>query len=241
MTQTSTRVIASGSTVDEIFEAISERIATGEISGGEKLNEQQLADHFGTSRGPIREAISRLAGSGLVERKPNVGVTVRAISRREVIQFYEFRAAIEGVAASMAARLITPGGIARLQQAIDTHERALNERAPTYHMEDIKFHQIVCELSGNRFFSGFLSADFYRLLMICRQQFKYTAIRGADALEDHRRIFSAIAEGDAELAEFLSHRHVVKALEGARNALEVDGDDMPMVGPRASNGEIGER
>jgi len=216
---------ASGGTVDTIFETISEHIFTGEITGGSKLNEQQLADEFGTSRGPIREAISRLAGIGLVERKPNAGVTVRIISKSEVIQFYEFRAAIEGVAASMAARHITQDGVERLQRALDAHEHALDNGASTYHVEDIKFHQIVCELSGNRFFSQFLDADFYRLLMICRQQFQYTAVRGPEALEDHRRIFAAICEGDADLAEFLARRHVNKALEGARNALQADFDD----------------
>lgn len=215
----------SGGTVDTIFETISEHIFTGEITGGTKLNEQQLADQFGTSRGPVREAINRLAGSGLVERKPNAGVSVRVISKSEVIQFYEFRAAIEGVAASMAARRITPDGVKQLQQAIDAHQRALAEGTSHYHVEDIKFHQIVCELSGNRLFSQFLDAEFYRLLMICRQQYQYTAVRGPEALEDHRQIFSAICERDADLAEFLARRHVEKALEGARKALQPDVDD----------------
>lgn len=222
---------ASGGTVDTIFETISEHIFTGEITGGSKLNEQQLADQFGTSRGPIREAISRLAGSGLVERKPNAGVTVRVISKSEVIQFYEFRAAIEGVAASMAARRITREGMEQLQRALEAHERALVLEAPSYHVEDIKFHQIVCELSGNRFFSQFLDADFYRLLMICRQQFQYTAVRGAEALDDHQRIFSAICDRDADLAEFLARRHVNKALEGARKALQPDADDKAVLKP----------
>jgi len=216
---------ASGGTVDTIFEAISEHIFNGEIPGGSRLNEQQLADRFGTSRGPVREAINRLAGTGLVERKPNAGVTVRVISKPEAIQSYEFRAAIEGVAASMAARRITPDGIKQLQQAIDDHERALDNGTSRYHVEDIKFHQIVCALSGNRLFSQFLDADFYRLIMICRQQYQYTAVRGPEALEDHKRIFSAICEGDADLAEFLARRHVNKALEGARRALEPDTGD----------------
>src|SRR4051812_27688775 len=90
-----------------IAEQVRHLIFTGEIAPGERINEAALALRMGTSRGPIREAIRILTGSGIVTAVLNKGVFVRKISMREMVEIYELRALVFGFAAQRAAENIT--------------------------------------------------------------------------------------------------------------------------------------
>src|SRR5215207_2389009 len=90
-----------------IAEQLKELIYGGEFKAGDRLNEAALAVRMGTSRGPIREAIRILAGTGLVNAVMNRGVFVREVSIREMLEIYDLRALVFGFAAERAAENIT--------------------------------------------------------------------------------------------------------------------------------------
>src|SRR5512133_3409237 len=102
---------------DEIGAALERAILFGELPPGTMLRQEQLAEQYGVSRTPIREALRRLDALGRVVCRPSRGVRVRAPSRDELRQTIGARAALEGAAAELAATRITPEQLARLEQA----------------------------------------------------------------------------------------------------------------------------
>ena len=111
------RAIADAETTkaDEIGAALERAILFGELPPGTMLRQEQLAEQFGVSRTPIREALRRLDALGLVVFRPNRGVLVRAPSRDELRQTIVARAALEGAAAELAAARISPDQLSRLE------------------------------------------------------------------------------------------------------------------------------
>jgi DNA-binding GntR family transcriptional regulator len=116
------------STVDELGARISSAIMTGELSVGTWLRQETLAERFGVSRQPVREALRQLQASGMVEVFPNRGAVVRGPSRRDIEGAYVVRAELEGLAAELATTRISPEGLARLREAEEAFRRAVEER-----------------------------------------------------------------------------------------------------------------
>jgi len=102
---------------DEIASVLEEAIATGTIPSGTVLRQEHLSRDFQVSRTPIREALRRLAALGLAEFLPNRGVRVRTLDRGQWHEIYLVRAALEGLAASMAASIITDAQLDELKEA----------------------------------------------------------------------------------------------------------------------------
>src|SRR3954451_8950118 len=92
--------------VDKLAAQLQARVLNGELASGTRLRQEALAEEFGVSRTPIREALRKLQASGLVEVQPRRGALVRAPSAREIRAAYEVRAELEGLAAELAARRI---------------------------------------------------------------------------------------------------------------------------------------
>ena len=88
---------------DRVFEALQDAIVRGELPPGARVGETDLAERFGTSRGPLREALRRLESRRLVERTPHVGVRIAALDHGDLIELYYLREALEGMAARLAA------------------------------------------------------------------------------------------------------------------------------------------
>ena len=89
--------------VDRVFEQIERAIVVGEFAPGSRLGEETLAERFGVSRGPLREALRQLEGRGLVVRLPHAGVRVVALGHEDLIELYEIRGNLEGLACRLAA------------------------------------------------------------------------------------------------------------------------------------------
>ncbi len=111
---------------DEIAHAIEEMIVTGRLPAGVVLRQDDLARQFGVSRTPIREALRRLSALGLVDFSANRGVRVRSLDREEWTHAFLARAALEGVAAELAASRLTPDQFVELDQA---HQEFINQTA----------------------------------------------------------------------------------------------------------------
>ncbi|SDG99468.1 DNA-binding transcriptional regulator, GntR family [Pseudomonas flavescens] len=196
---------------EQVFRRIQAAIVKGEIAPGSKISEPELARTYGISRGPLREAIHRLEGQRLLVRVPHVGARVVSLDREELIELYEIRESLEGMACRLAAERMSDAEIDDLRRVLDTHERdeAFQAGVGYYQQEgDFDFHYRIIHGSGNRTLVKMLCGELYQLVRMYRIQFSVTPNRPPQAFAEHHRILDAIAERDGELAELLMRRHI---------------------------------
>lgn len=204
---------------EQVFCRIQAAIVKGEIAPGSKISEPELARTYGISRGPLREAIHRLEGQKLLVRVPHVGARVVSLSHQELIELYEIRESLEGMACRLAVERMTQAGVDELRRVLDTHERDADFQAGVgyYQQEgDFDFHYRIIQGSGNQTLVRMLCGEMYQLVRMYRIQFSSTPNRPRQAFNEHRRILDAIADRDGELAELLMRRHIA----GSRRNME---------------------
>ena len=165
---------------ENVFRRIQAAIDKGEIAPGSKISEPELARTYGISRGPLREAIHRLEGQRLLVRVPHVGARVVSLSHAELIELYEIRESLEGMACRLAAERMTDAEIEELRQVLHTHERdeAFQAGLGYYQQEgDFDFHYRIIQGAGNRTLTQMLCGELYQLVRMYRIQFSATPNR----------------------------------------------------------------
>jgi DNA-binding GntR family transcriptional regulator len=184
-------------------------IVTGRLRPGSRLVESVLADVLGMSRIPIREALKQLQGEGFVEITPRRGTVVAKVSMKEAGDVYEVRTALEGFAARKAAERRKPSDLDRLQQIVDEGRGALQAEAwPELTRLNSAFHEAIAAATGNDHLVGLMAGYGLKLAWI----FSGSAQRrGSAAWNEHEEIVAAIADGDGELAEILTARHIARS------------------------------
>lgn len=212
LSQAPPTIVEESETLSEnVFRRIQAAIVKGEIAPGSKISEPELARTYGISRGPLREAIHRLEGQRLLVRVPHVGAHVVSLSHAELIELYEIRESLEGMACRLAAERMSAAEIDELRRVLDTHERdaAFQAGVGYYQQEgDYDFHYRIIQGSGNQTLVQMLCGELYQLVRMYRIQFSATPNRPHQAFAEHHRILDAIADRDGELAELLMRRHI---------------------------------
>lgn len=214
------RVDLSGTLTEQLTERLVAAIVSGELAPGEKLSEPELAQRFGTSRGPLREALQRLEGMRLVERRPNVGARVAEVGQRELVDLYNVREALEGMACRLAASSITPDEIVALRVLLDLHEQRPDVKEDRgYFQADAltDYHAHLVQASRNAELIALLDQLSHRVRLY-RYRSSHMTSRPQRALKEHHQILDAIEAGDGELAELLMRRHI----RAARQSVEAD-------------------
>ncbi|SNT30090.1 transcriptional regulator, GntR family [Noviherbaspirillum humi] len=208
MTQLATRKPGQGLALG-ISEQLRQLIYTGEIAPGERLNEAALALRMGVSRGPVREAIRILAGSGLVTAVANKGVFVRKISVREMIEAYELRALIFGFAAQRAIQHVTEEHRQRFEKLLAQMDQACEEEdGSRYYELNLAFHALIMALGKNER-SQQLYNDFVNELHLFRRGFFNSPGNMRKSNAEHRQIYEAIQSGAEARARSAAERHVM--------------------------------
>jgi DNA-binding GntR family transcriptional regulator len=200
-----------GTIVDHVLELIGKDIVSGRMKPDQKLSEPELARRFGTSRGPVREAIRRLEERKLVVRKPNAGARVAPITAQNIIDLYYLREALEGMVARLAAKNITEAEIAEAHRILEYQQEVWENREPgeiRYREANLAFHELIRKASRNELLVQQLSDDWHFLSRLWLRQHPEFPMRGDRAIEDHYRVLHALEERDAELAEILMRRHI---------------------------------
>ncbi|MBL8692421.1 MAG: GntR family transcriptional regulator [Rhodospirillaceae bacterium] len=198
-------------TSEKVLERIGHSILSGEFEPGERLTETDLAQRFGVSRSPLREALLRLEERQLIERVPFSGMRVVSLDDRTVDELYEIRGALEGLACRRAAAVITPEQIAELRGVLAQRSRALKStRGDARQQPTIQdFHILIARISGNRELERMLAGDIWHYM---RAQYRRWA-RARERMDlghaEHLRIVDALEARDGELAEILMRRHIV--------------------------------
>lgn len=201
-----------------IYETISRAILQGDIAPGAKLSEPALAEQLKVSRAPVREAIRRLQERGIVAHVPNQGVRVVAPSLADFLSLLDVREALEAMACKLAAVNMTDQEIVELKEIVLMHGRVLEADPGGPYLQqdfDTDFHVRVARGCGNPVLRELLCDQFYPRLKLCRAKHGSVKGRGLVAWREHVRIMEALAERDAEAAEFMMRRHV----KAARTAL----------------------
>jgi len=189
-------------------EHLRDEIISGSLTPGTELNEVTLAESLGVSRGPIREALGRLAIEGLVTIRPRRGAVVRALSSEEFIEAYQVREALEMMAVRLAVPKLTAEDLAAMEALIE--EMALHGETgdvKRFFEANTEFHQRFFEVADNR-----MLAELYRQLrgQIDRHRLRSLELRGdlRRSIAEHRAILSAAKTGDVERAVHFTSDHI---------------------------------
>ncbi|MFT3966276.1 MAG: GntR family transcriptional regulator [Sphingobium sp.] len=218
------------SLVDAVAERIEAAIIGGTLEPGSRLSEQALAASLGVSRGPLREAIRRLEGRKLLERTPNIGVRVAALSPRDLKEILEVREALEGMACALAARNMTDGEIAALEGLIHDHGRqeAVREGKGYYQeSKDFDFHFRIVTGAGNQRLKEMLLGDLYYLLRVYRYKSSTKPGRATEALAEHEAIVAALKARDSAGAEAAMRAHLRNARRYVEDRLATEAEAAP--------------
>ncbi len=204
-------VVRTVSLTNALEQQIERLIIDGELAPGERLNENQLAVRFGTSRGPLREATRSLAAKGFVEVVRNRGVFVRELSVEEAMEIYDVRASLFGLAGRLLAGKMNDSLLAELNAFLEAMEDAARgadfER---YYPLNLQFHQLIVTSSGNRT----LVAEYQRFVKKMHLFRARSLVQGgglAVSNSEHREMVNALASGDVERAHAAHWRHVERA------------------------------
>ncbi|MBC7800544.1 MAG: FCD domain-containing protein [Gemmatimonadaceae bacterium] len=195
-----------------VLEREIERMIVGaDLAPGERINENQLADRFGTSRGPIREAVRALEGSGLVTSVRNRGFFVRRLSVTEVREVYDVRAALFGLAGRLLAERVTDAQLAQLHAFVATMEDASAARDfDAYYPVNLAFHEYIMDASGNATLAA-QYRNFVKKLLLFRVRSLVQGGGLAVSNREHREMLSAIAARDPSWSHEAHWRHVAAA------------------------------
>ncbi len=194
-----------------LLEELREKIITGKYKGGESLTEMKLAQEYGMSRTPIREALRKLEVEGLVNIIPNKGAVVSSLTDEEISNVFNIRMRIESMAAYLAAKNITESQLEQLRDALELFEFYIGKgNTGRCGEEDFKFHDIIYDASGSRPVRNVLQSMNSYIRSVRHETLK-SRERMKQAVSEHIDIFNAIKEGNAELAEELAYKHVVNA------------------------------
>lgn len=199
---------------ERVFAQVQDAIVKGEIAPGSKLGEVELAERYGVSRGPLREALRRLEERGLLIKVPHVGTRVASLSLAELLEIYQVREALEGMAGRLAARNMSDDEISALRSLLHQHEQQseLQEGRAYFQQEgDLDFHYRIIHGSKNATLIRLLCGDLYYLARMYRYQFSAAEGRPQKAFDEHRMIVDALEARDAEMVELLMRRHIAGA------------------------------
>lgn len=186
------------------------QIIAGEITAGAKLNEVDVASALGVSRGPVREAFRALGQAGLVRVEKNRGVFVRQVSLDEANEYYEVRAALEGLIGRLAARRISLDEIDHLRGVVRRMHQVQKTRRPEdYFALNVEFHDGLARAArNNALLANYRSVvnqlDLYRRATISRSVENIPL-----STQEHEAIVEAVAARDESRAEALLTEHVL--------------------------------
>ncbi|HEX5688974.1 MAG TPA: GntR family transcriptional regulator [Roseiflexaceae bacterium] len=209
---------ATGPETDDSYARLRQAIVQGDLLPNERLVELDLAQTYGVGRAAIRTALARLEQEGLVEREPNRGARVRAISETEAVEIFEARAVLEGLVARYAAQQATEADVAELR-AISAQMQQRFENSDLLGMSDLnsQLHAKLQQIADNATVSRLLER-----LQAHHVRYQYRTIlvpgRAPHSLQEHRAIVEAIAAHDSDAAEAAMRTHLSHVVEALRRS-----------------------
>lgn len=209
----------SGTQTEKTFKSLLEAIIKGDIAPGTRLRETDIAKEMGIGRGPLREALQRLESRKLVTKVPHVGAQVTQLEVKELIEIYQLRETLEGLACELAAQHMTAEELDQLGSLLETHSQHVEKtdgQSYIHQDTDLDFHFQIIQASRNTWLIRLLCDELYHRVRMYRYQSSHHRSRPQQALDEHQRIHQALSQRDGELASLLMRRHI----NAARKSLE---------------------
>ncbi|RDE19829.1 GntR family transcriptional regulator [Motiliproteus coralliicola] len=197
---------------EHAYQQLRASIHSGQLEAGSRIREAELADRFGISRTPIREAIRRLESEGLVCSSTHKGMMVTQLDYQSVIELYQMRELLEGAAAAQTARLASDAELSALRNLLNAERQAAEQGAIQQQARINKtFHQALYQAAHNRYLIKSLGSlqDAMALLGSTTYQ---VGNRNADAIEEHETLMQALEARNPEQAEKIARAHIRAAL-----------------------------
>ena len=196
-----------------VYENLQKDILHGRVFPKERLLERELTERFGVSKTPIREALNRLRQDGLVQGNLYQGMYVIGLSPKDVLEIYEIREHLEGLAAKKVAERVTPEIAKKLRSFLKVANECVRKNLPEYYRLNLEFHNLLKDSCGNQKLCDLLQRLYYphRSLLSA----SLLPQRGPEiSLDEHKKIVAAILDQNPKLAEKMAKAHIRNAYEG---------------------------
>lgn len=201
------------SIADQVFEQLERDILSGKYPRGELLSELRLSSEMGVSRTPVREAIRRLEQENIVQECGR-GVMVLGISKEDMLDMYDIRIRLDGLAARRAAENMGDDELREMREIVELQEFYASKEGDEYSTKlydlDSQFHELLYQGSGSRMMAEVLCSVHrkmakYRMSSLSRQR------RAAMSISEHKDIYTAIADRDGDKADEVARCHAINA------------------------------
>ncbi|ODS91901.1 MAG: GntR family transcriptional regulator [Comamonas sp. SCN 65-56] len=209
----STATLAPRALYEQVAEQLRLRIFHRELEPGSWIDELKIAEEFGISRTPLREALKVLATEGLVTMKLRRGAYVTETSDKDLRDVYHLLSLLESDAAAAVARGASSADLASLEALHDELEQATGERERFFALNE-RFHMQLLQLADNRWREQ-MAADLRKVMKLNRHNSLFKRGRIADSLAEHRAIMAALKARRPEAAAQAMQAHFANGLEAA--------------------------
>src|SRR5215217_493138 len=198
-----------GSAADYSYAVLRRAIVEGRFMPGRRMREVELSEWLGVSRTPLRQALSRLEVEGLLVVTPRTGLVVASLDEEATGELYDMREALEGAAASLAARHASPREVGILKEMVAAEARLARD-PETRAQHNLAFHRAIYGAAHNRFLVKSLHALHDAIALLGPTTFAVEG-RPEQAEREHARIVEAVAAQQPEDAEAAARSHVRQA------------------------------
>lgn len=198
---------------EEVAEQLRQRIFRRELEPGSWIDELKIAEEFGISRTPLREALKVLAAEGLVTMKVRRGAYVTEMSEKDLRDVYHLLSLLESDAAGVVAERATPEQQQTLKALHAELEAAVADREKFFAINE-RFHMLLLEMADNRWRSQMV-ADLRKVMKLNRHNSLFKQGRIEDSLSEHRAILAAMLARDTKATAKAMQAHFAQGLEAA--------------------------
>ena len=198
---------------EEVAELLRQRIFRRELEPGSWIDETRLAEEYGISRTPLREALKVLATEGLVTMKMRRGAYVTEVSEQDMSEVYHLLALLESDAVGVVAQSASEAQLRELQALHTELAGAVADRDRFFAVNE-RFHTRVLEIAGNKWRNQMV-ADLRKVMKLNRQQSLLKSGRIEESLQEHAQVLDALLARDAPMASQRMQAHFRNGLEAA--------------------------
>ena len=223
------KILRTKSLSGVVFESLEQAILSGEMLPGDRINETAVAERYGVSRGPVREACRRLEEAGMVDFVVNKGVFVKTLTLDDALEIYQIRATLFAFAGRILAKRLTDKQFVELVRLMEDVERAVEaDDVEGCDAGNLAFHSALVEFTGYRRLVRLYDSMNRELNMFRRRSLGDSQNR-REACVEHRGIIEALRKGDPTHAANVMWKHGMTGVNRVRRVMELSPGDMSRI------------
>ena len=205
----------TSSLVDQLYDITKEKIVSLQLKLGEKIDVQALAEQFGVSQTPVRDALNRLSQNGLVKTRARVGYYVVNLSAEDITEIYDLRKMFEGYALESTIENIEFDKLRQLKQKMERIQGKAAEKTKEFEETDRELHLSIIKNSNNKRLQSLFS-EIYNFVRISISM----GVEWKKSLKEHMSLVEALQEKDLARAKEILKQHIDNSRDNAINALQ---------------------